>query len=108
MCCSSCGSWPGGREHFAPAWLSIGTLAPLGALAAAGGAALMWANLDTFASVLDAETVTAMMRGAATLTIASVSFVLLAWVRRAFGFPGAAAAPGARVGRDGRWPYAFA
>src|SRR5258706_5655771 len=93
-----------GREVFSPAWLSIGALAWLGALAAAGGAALMWANVDTFARVLDAETVTAMMRGAATLAIASVSFVLLARVRRAFG----AAAPGAPFGRDGRWPCAFA
>ena len=84
-----------GREVFSPAWLSIGALAGLGALAAAGGAALMWANVDTFARVLDAETVTAMMRGAATLAIASVAFVLLARVRRA-------------LGRDARWPCAFA
>src|SRR5437773_6034136 len=91
------------REVFSPAWLSVGALAWLGALAAAAGAALMWANLDTFALVLDAETVTAMKRGAGTLALASVSFMLLAWVRRAFG----AAAPGAPFGRQGRWPCAF-
>ena len=33
------------REVFSPAWLSVGVLVWLGALAAAAGAALMWANL---------------------------------------------------------------
>ena len=83
------------REVFSPAWLSVGVLVWLGALAAAGGAALMWANLYTFARVLDADTVTAMTRGAGALAVASVSFVLLGQARRA-------------LGRDGRWLCAFA
>src|SRR4051794_34051985 len=45
------------REVFSPAWISIGVLAWLGAFAAAAGAALMWANLTTFAGVLDPATV---------------------------------------------------
>jgi predicted AlkP superfamily phosphohydrolase/phosphomutase len=73
------------REVFSPAWLSVGVLLWLGALAAAGGSALMWANLYTFARVLDAETVTAMTRGAGALILASIAFMLVAWVRRAFG-----------------------
>ena len=73
------------REVFSPAWLSVGVLVWLGALAAAGGAALMWANLYTFARVLDAETVTAMTRGAGALILACIAFMLLAWARRAFG-----------------------
>src|SRR5438445_9736843 len=55
------------REVFSPAWLSVGVLLWLGALAAGAGATLMWANLYTFARVLDADTVTAMMRGAGAL-----------------------------------------
>ncbi len=62
------------REVFSPAWLSVGVLLWLGALAAAGGSALMWANLYTFARVLDAETVTAMTRGAGALILASIAF----------------------------------
>lgn len=69
------------REVFSPAWLSVGVLVWLGALAAAGGAALMWANLYTFALVLDAGTVTAMSQGAGILVLASLAFMLT----RAFG-----------------------
>lgn len=83
------------RELFSPAWLSVGVLVWLGALAAAGGAALMWANLYTFARVLDADTVTAMTRGAGSLATASVSFMLLARARHA-------------LGRGARWPCALA
>ena len=46
------------RELFSPAWISVGVLVWLGALAAAAGAALMWRNLATFALVLDAATAT--------------------------------------------------
>ena len=83
------------REVFSPAWLSVGVLAWLGAVAAAAGAALMWANLYTFARVLDADTVTAMTRETGILVVASVSFLLLAWARRA-------------VGREARWLCALA
>jgi len=40
------------RELFSPAWISVGVLAWLGAVAAAAGSALMWANLSTFTLVL--------------------------------------------------------
>jgi hypothetical protein len=83
----------GAREVFSPAWLSVGVLLWLGALAAAGGAALMWANLYTFARVLDADTVIAMTRSAGTLVLASIAFMLLSRVRRAFG-------------RERRWLFA--
>ena len=73
------------REVFSPAWLSVGVLVWLGALAAAGGAALMWANLDTFAPVLDAGTVVAMTQGAGILVLASLAFMVVAWMRRAYG-----------------------
>src|SRR6185295_6722048 len=41
------------RELFSPAWLSVGVLTWLGAAAALAGAALMWANLQTFTLVLE-------------------------------------------------------
>ena len=73
------------REVFSPAWLSVGVLVWLGALAAAAGAALMCANLYTFARVLDESTVAAMAGGAAMLLLASVLFMLLAGARRVLG-----------------------
>jgi predicted AlkP superfamily phosphohydrolase/phosphomutase len=73
------------RDVFSPAWISVGVLVWLGALASAGGAVLMWANLRTFARVLDAGTVAAMTRGAAALALSSIGFVALAQARRAFG-----------------------
>ena len=53
----------------------------------------MWANLATFARVLDEPTVTAMNTGAATLALCSFCLVLLAYARRTFG-------------RDARWTWA--
>ena len=43
--CGSCSR----AKMFSPAWISVGVLAWLGAAAAMAGAALMWANLQTFA-----------------------------------------------------------
>ena len=45
------------RELFSPAWTSVAVLSWLGTAAAAAGAALMWANLRTFALVLPDESV---------------------------------------------------
>jgi hypothetical protein len=57
------------RELFSPAWISVGVLAWLGAVAAAAGSALMWANLSTFTLVLAPETVAAMTQGALALAV---------------------------------------
>jgi len=65
------------RELFSPAWISVGVLAWLGALAAAVGSALMWANLSTFSLVLAPETVAAMTQGALALAVSSALFLLV-------------------------------
>ena len=65
------------RELFSPAWISVGILAWLGAVAAAAGSALMWANLSTFTLVLAPETVAAMTQGALALAVSSALFLLV-------------------------------
>lgn len=65
------------REVFSPAWISVGVLVWLGALASAAGAALMWANLHTFSRVLDEATVRAIAGGSLVLSGAALLFVLL-------------------------------
>ena len=40
------------REVFSPAWVSVSVLVWIAALSALAGAAVMWANLSTFALVL--------------------------------------------------------
>jgi predicted AlkP superfamily phosphohydrolase/phosphomutase len=65
------------RELFSPAWISVGVLAWLGAVAAAAGSALMWANLSTFTLVLAPETVAAMTQGALALAVSSALFLLV-------------------------------
>lgn len=57
----------------------------LGAFAAAAGAALTWANLATFAGVLDRATVTVTTDGAIVLSAAAVAFALLGQARRWIG-----------------------
>ena len=52
---------------FSPAWTSVGVLAWLGAVTAAAGSTLMWANMRTFGIVLPPETTEAMVRGALAL-----------------------------------------
>ena len=69
------------RELFSPAWLGIGVLSWLGALSAAAGSALMWANLSTFSLVLAPETVSAMTQGALALAVSSALFLLVAYGR---------------------------
>jgi predicted AlkP superfamily phosphohydrolase/phosphomutase len=70
------------REIFSPAWLSVGVLVWLSAMASGAGATLMWKNLRTFALVLDATTASALDRSAIVLTATSVLCVLLALFRR--------------------------
>src|SRR5207237_1412294 len=55
------------RELFSPAWISIDVLTWLCAIAAAGGAVLMWANVTTFGRVLDPPTIDALRAGVAIL-----------------------------------------
>jgi len=81
------------RGVASPAWISVGVQVWLSALASAGGAGLMWANLATFVRVLDERTVTTMNSGAATLALCSFCLLLLAYARRTFG-------------REARWTWA--
>jgi predicted AlkP superfamily phosphohydrolase/phosphomutase len=73
------------RDVFSPAWLSVGVLWWLGAAAAAGGAAVMWANLRTFSLVLPADVVEEMARGATALGLAACLFVGVGLARRVIG-----------------------
>ena len=72
------------RELFSPAWVSVGVLAWLGAVAAAVGAALMWANLHTFAIVLEPTTVAEIAKGTLTLIATASLFVVVALLRAHF------------------------
>src|SRR5262249_55293172 len=78
------------RELFSPAWISVGVLVWLGALASGIGAALMWRNVVTFGLVLDPASTEALARGAFALAAATVLFIVAAVTRWA--------APGARLG----------
>jgi hypothetical protein len=69
------------RELFSPGWLSVRTLSWLGALAAAAGATLMWANVDTFALVLEPATARAMTSGGVAVAAASALFAIVALSR---------------------------
>ena len=69
------------RELFSPGWLSVRTLSWLGALAAGAGAALMWANVDTFALVLEPATARAMTSGGVAVAAASALFSIVALSR---------------------------
>ncbi len=70
------------REVFSPAWISVDVLTWMCALAAAGGAALMWRNLATFSLVLDAATSAALERSALVLSATAILALLLALLRR--------------------------
>jgi Type I phosphodiesterase / nucleotide pyrophosphatase len=76
------------REDFSPAWVSVSVLAWLGAAAALTGAALMWANLQTFALVLEPDTVTHIVNGALTLVVAAAFFVFVGVLRAHLGQTG--------------------
>jgi predicted AlkP superfamily phosphohydrolase/phosphomutase len=69
------------RELFSPGWISVEVLTRLAALAAGGGAALMWRNLAAFALVLDEPTAAALDRAALVLAAAATMFALLALLR---------------------------
>jgi hypothetical protein len=73
------------RDLFSPAWVSVGVMTWLGAVAAGAGAALSWANLLIFAPVLDQPTLTAMTNGAIVLSAAVIAFALLGQARRWIG-----------------------
>jgi predicted AlkP superfamily phosphohydrolase/phosphomutase len=70
------------REPLSPAWISVGVLSWLGAIAAGAGSALMWANVQTFGLVLPPDIVSDMMRGALALAVSALLFVLVALGRR--------------------------
>jgi hypothetical protein len=58
-------------EVLSPGWVSVRILAWLMAIAAGGGAALMWLNLRAFALALDVETTRRMAAGAIVVTAAA-------------------------------------
>ena len=70
------------REVFSPAWISVDVLTWLCAMAAAAGAALMWANVTTFGRVLDAGTTDALRSTVAVLAGTSALCIVLAEFRR--------------------------
>jgi predicted AlkP superfamily phosphohydrolase/phosphomutase len=70
------------REPLSPAWISVGVLSWLSAIAAAAGSALIWANVRTFGLVLPPDIVSDMMRGGLALAVSSLLFVLVALGRR--------------------------
>jgi predicted AlkP superfamily phosphohydrolase/phosphomutase len=70
------------REVFSPAWISVDVLTWLCAIAAAAGAALMWANVTTFGRVLDMATTDALRSSVAVLAGTSALCVVLAEFRR--------------------------
>lgn len=69
------------QEEFSPAWISVGVLVWLGAVAAVVGAMLLWINLRTFGVVLEPATVT-MMGSSAFLLTATALLFLMVWVIR--------------------------
>jgi predicted AlkP superfamily phosphohydrolase/phosphomutase len=71
-------------EAHSPAWISVGVFAWLGAAAAAAGAALMWGNLQTFASVLEPAIRTEIVRTMVTMIVAAMLFVAVALARAQF------------------------
>src|SRR5947209_16462788 len=64
------------REPFSPAWLSIRELLWMCAVAALGGAALMYANRETFAIEIESPTALALETGTLILTAAALLFGL--------------------------------
>jgi predicted AlkP superfamily phosphohydrolase/phosphomutase len=70
------------RELFSPAWISIDVLTWLSAIAAGGGAALMWANVTTFGRVLDPATTDALHASVAILAGTSALCLVVGEFRR--------------------------
>jgi len=69
------------REVFSPAWVSVGVLAWLGALASAWASVLMWRNRSAFALVLADDTAIGLERCVVSLAAAAVLFALVAVTR---------------------------
>ena len=66
------------RGPFSPSWLSVTALSRLGAAAAAGGALLMWLNLQAFELVLPSSTVDVMFKGMLIVAAAALLFIVIA------------------------------
>jgi hypothetical protein len=64
-------------EVLSPGWLSVRLLSWLCAIAAFGGAALMWLNLLGFGEFLDRETRDRMFVGATLVSAAGIGFLIL-------------------------------
>ncbi len=70
------------HDLFSPAWISVGVMVWLCALAAAAGSTLFWRNLWTFALVLDQPTAAGLQQTALILAVATAGCVVLALLRR--------------------------
>jgi Type I phosphodiesterase / nucleotide pyrophosphatase len=73
------------RDLFSPAWLSVAVLSWFGAGAAAAGSLVMWANLRSFALVLEPESRLAIQYGVVTLGVAASLFALIGLIGRRVG-----------------------
>jgi predicted AlkP superfamily phosphohydrolase/phosphomutase len=65
-----------GRELFSPAWTSVRVITWLGVFASAAGALVMWANVRTFALVIETGATRALVNGA--IVLAATAVLLLA------------------------------
>jgi len=70
------------RELFSPAWISVGVLTWLVAIAAAAASIVVWRNLTLFALVLDDGTVAALQRTVLILAATVTACVVAALLRR--------------------------
>jgi hypothetical protein len=64
-------------EAMSPGWVSVRILSWLCALAAAGGAVVMWLNVRGFGTVLDAQAAARMTTAALTMSASALVFVLI-------------------------------
>ena len=64
-------------EMLSPGWLSVRLLSWMSAMAAVGGALLMWLNVRAFGVVLDEETTRRMVGGAIVVSGAAALFLLI-------------------------------
>lgn len=65
-----------GRELFSPAWTSVRVITWLGVFASAAGALVMWANVRTFALVIETGATRALVNG--VIVLAATAVLLLA------------------------------
>lgn len=73
------------RERLSPGWLSLRILAWVCTVEAAAGAALMWANVDSFAPVLDVEAARRMTIGASAVSVSAFLLLVIAVLHYSFG-----------------------